>query len=1061
MSKKALFILIFVSFAIVTVDASTNCPSNSDSFEEYKSISRAALLEFLGDPDNSKIISAEVGDLSAFYETYKNNWAAANCNEVGVQSGETIKYILEKYTGFVDSSVNCALTNAIWSVGQTVENTRVSLTVDAPRCDDKINVTFAVKEKDFTTLHDDAIENPNSAKIIGGIATTTWKAEWQEDIEDTPSGPRDDSPPEYYFTASLGSLSSKSELLLVSECPDIDGDGYKDLSCGGNDCDETNVDINPAAAEICGNLVDENCNLEYDDGAVCGYDFAKRTIFTEPENNILLEDGCVGDPELDLFSDHLFPEPLEPLGNTSDNWDKSYGLFDFNADGRIDFDDSILLAINSEGVDIDNDNYDTTICRLDCNDVLNQGEAINPGATEICDDDIDNNCNGAKDEGGVCGYDLAKRIDFNDHDSYVVGTDGCVGDSDLDIISFKVLQDLNPNLTGNGFYDLNGDGLIDAGDQVIMIGEMQGGDVDNDAYDTAICRKDCNDDDADINPGVTEICDDDIDNNCNGAKDEGGVCGYDLAKRTDFTRFNSYDVGIDSCIGDPDLDITIDKAGLNPNLTGNGFYDLNGDGLIDAGDQVIMIGEMEGGDSDGGDNDNDAYDTTTCYLDCNDVLNQGGNAIHPGATEICDNIDQNCNLIKNENGACGYDFAKRTIFTEPENNILLEDGCVGDPDSDVLLSKFGQSSLNNNNGKYDFNGDGLINEEDQNTMSGQMQGRDNDNDNYDTTTCHNDCNDGSDAIKPGATETCNNVDDDCDGLVDEELTKTIGCIQTGYCSGAVKTCTNGVWGACSKVPQTETCNNVDDDCDSYTDNEFEIFSSNTLTSNTNCIQTGYCSGARKTCTSGVWGACSKVPQTETCNNVDDDCDGTVDEDLTTTSDCSQIGYCSGAVKTCSAGVWGVCSKVPGTETCNGIDDNCDGGIDVDADGDVISCSDGLYCTTGDYCSEGSCQSTGTRNCEESPANLCTTDTCNEDTNSCVHTTVIITCSPTIRSCSAYCNAAGKRCTYPSSSTSCANSCTPSTGLCSSCTAPSCGAATCVSCGVGLECITGSCFPLGS
>ena len=150
-------------------------------------------------------------------------------------------------------------------------------------------------------------------------------------------------------------------------------------------------------------------------------------------------------------------------------------------------------------------------------------------------------------------------------------------------------------------------------------------------------------------------------------------------------------------------------------------------------------------------------------------------------------------------------------------------------------------------------------------------------------------------------ETCNNLDDDCDGKIDEDF------------PGKGNACDNGQMGACRTTgtlvckadgsgltcnapagpgPQPEICNQLDDNCNGLVDE-------------------------------GLSG-CTCIPQGEQCNNMDDDCDGQIDEDLTRA--CG-TGTCQG-IETCSAGVFGGCTaKLPTTEICNGLDDNCDGVID--------------------------------------------------------------------------------------------------------------------------------------
>lgn len=66
-----------------------------------------------------------------------------------------------------------------------------------------------------------------------------------------------------------------------------------------------------------------------------------------------------------------------------------------------------------------------------------------------------------------------------------------------------------------------------------------------------------------------------------------------------------------------------------------------------------------------------------------------------------------------------------------------------------------------------------------------------------------------------------------------------------------------------------------------------------------------------------------TPATETCNGVDDDCDATPDDNLAPIS-CG-VGACLRTVAACVSGVPQVCTPgTPQTEVCNAVDDDCDG-----------------------------------------------------------------------------------------------------------------------------------------
>ncbi|MBK6917034.1 MAG: hypothetical protein IPH07_06510 [Deltaproteobacteria bacterium] len=160
----------------------------------------------------------------------------------------------------------------------------------------------------------------------------------------------------------------------------------------------------------------------------------------------------------------------------------------------------------------------------------------------------------------------------------------------------------------------------------------------------------------------------------------------------------------------------------------------------------------------------------------------------------------------------------------------------------------------------------------------------------------------------------------------------------GACKAGTRTCDGaGQWGECSGqvLPATESCNRNDDDCDGIVDNGFER-------DGALC----FFKGAKGACrTQGVW-HCSadgkestcdaKVvrPQAETCNAIDDDCDGETDEDSVPVDaqacTTGKSGVCQAGTNKCVNGQTRCVQNIqPGAEICNKQDDDCDGRIDND------------------------------------------------------------------------------------------------------------------------------------
>ncbi|MDP4630262.1 MAG: putative metal-binding motif-containing protein, partial [Flavobacteriales bacterium] len=774
----------------------------------------------------------------------------------------------------------------------------------------------------------------------------------------------------------------------------------------GTDCDDNVANINPATAELC-NLIDDNCNNQTDEGVqqlfyadadtdTYGNSLSTILACTPPNGYVTNNLDCNDNNQ------NIYPAAAEVCNNLDDNCNTSIdeGLLfityyaDLDGDGAGNLVNTTIACAQPNG-------YVTN--PTDCND---SNPTIYPSASETCNG-TDDNCNTSIDEGVQNVFYLDSDSDFFGNAAFpILSCTNPVGyvsnNSDCNDANNFVYP--NANEICNGIDD-DCDTFIDEGVQIAYYA-----DADNDGFGNALSSilacsppagyvinaTDCNDNNANIRPGVVELCNN-IDDNCNTLIDEGVLNTYYADSDSD--GFGDINATTSGCIAPAGYvsnfnDCNDSSSNVYPGATEVcNQIDENCNGAVDEGVQNLYFLDADGDTF--GSNSQNIYACTlpagyvTNDLDCND----NSASAFPGATELCNALDDNCNNQIDDG------LVVQTYFADSDsdtfgNPLAPLNACI-QPIGYVIDN----TDCNDNISFVNPNGTELCNLLDDNCNGLTDEGvqvlfyADQDADGFGGTSpttlaCSapagysdnsNDCNDSNSNIYPEANELCNLIDDNCNTLVDEGVllvfyldsdgdsfgtsaVTTQACSQPfGYSSNNID-CNDSDAGI--QPAASEICNLVDENCNGQIDEgvqlSFYADNDNDNYGNPNvftlaCTQPNGFVLNSSDCNDNNAGFNPSI--SEICNLQDENCNGFIDEgvqlEFYADADFDTYGSPSNTILACTLPAGYVTNATdcddsddyvqPGAiEICNSIDDNCNNQVDEniqfniyfeDADGD--------------------------------------------------------------------------------------------------------------------------------